>query len=235
MRSLKPVVWLRMEGKAGDRTLHDEMGNAAGKVHWDGAGNPFVEGRIGKGLWLRGPQLKDYAILPDYPKAKHGKLSVSAWVLADSRAELGHDRLQLGPRPIPFRIDSARPKRRAIPQHRPEHRRISSRWTAGHAVREGPLHPFPLNEWQHVAFVTDGATLRLYRQGREVGSTKCIGLKFPVTERALCIGTKNDNADDHPHGLPFAYWSGKIDEVAVFNDALTATGQKTGGRPSRRD
>ena len=55
MMRLKPVVWLRMEGKAGARTLHDETATVRdGKLHWDGPGNAFVDGRVGKGLWLRG-------------------------------------------------------------------------------------------------------------------------------------------------------------------------------------
>ncbi len=85
IKKLKPAVWFRMEGKESDRTVHDEMGSAAdGVLHWDGPGKAFVSGRIGKGLWLRGPQLGDYALVPDYPKADKGKLSVVAWVYADS-------------------------------------------------------------------------------------------------------------------------------------------------------
>ena len=86
VRTLKPAVWLRMQGKAADRTLRDEMGNARlGMLHWDGPGNPWVDGRVGRALWLRGPQLKDYAVVPEYPQARRGQLSVSAWVFADSR------------------------------------------------------------------------------------------------------------------------------------------------------
>ena len=65
VRSLKPIVWFRMEGDAKDRVLHDEMGGPDAKLVWDGPGNPFVEGSIGKSLWLRGGTLHDYAILPN--------------------------------------------------------------------------------------------------------------------------------------------------------------------------
>ena len=86
MRQLKPAVWLRMEGQGDSRTIHDEMGHAPdGLLHWQGPGSPWADGRMGKSLWLRGPRLRDYAVVPDYPKAEHDKLSVTAWVYADSR------------------------------------------------------------------------------------------------------------------------------------------------------
>ena len=218
VRSLKPVVWFRMEGGAADRVLHDEMGGPDAKLYWDGPGNPFVEGRLGKSLWLRGDQLKDWAILPDYPKAEHGKLSVVAWAYADSRSPYGSivknwlntrsgGQFEFTLCPDGEGVDLA----------------IKIADAAGRDVfvREGASHPFPLGQWQHVAFVTDGTTLRLYRQGREVGSTRHNGLRYPAKLQPLGIGVKIGPSGRSPDKSSPGFWDGKLDEVAIFNDALS--------------
>ena len=189
-------------------------------LHWDGPGNPFVDGRIGKGLWLRGPELKDYAMIPDYPQARQGQLSLSAWVYAESRPfaativknwgdEVG-GQFELSLRGnrdghgIDFGVE-------VVPSV-----------GKGALLREGESHPFPLHEWEHVAFVADGSMLRLYRQGHEVGAMPCDGVKFPVAQRSLGIGvTINDANSGASTNLP-SFWDGKLDEIAIFNKALTA-------------
>ncbi len=217
VKGLKPVVWFRMEGSDADRTLHDDLGGEA-KLFWDGPGNPFVKGVLGKSLWLRGPKLQDYALLADYPKSKNGRLSVSAWVYADSSpgwcliaANWGEH--QLGQFHFGLRRNGPRAN---------EDLRIEIADRAGESIelREGDAHPFPLNSWQHVAFTTDGTTLRLYRQGREVGARRHDGLAFPARFKALAIGAKSTDAMSGC--VSDSYWSGKLDEIAVFNDALSA-------------
>ena len=221
VKKLKPAVWFRMEGNDADRVVHDEM-NAArdGELRWDGDGNPFVHGRVGKGLWLRGDKLGDHAYVADYPKAEHGKLTVSAWAYAETRNDaatiaanwranhaLGQFQLLLfsdGPG------DTAN---------------LDVRITANDGkfyveAAEGKSHPFPLSEWQHVAFTTDGSTLRLYRQGREVASAKHAGLKYPSPIPSLAIGCTFDQSDRKPGEHP-GYWDGKLDEVMIFNDTLS--------------
>ncbi len=193
MKSLKPVVWFRMEGNDADRMLHDESGNVPDvKLLWDGPGSPFVKGPVGMSLWLRGDKLKDCAIVPDYPKAEHGKLTVSAWAYAVNRTSYesivknwnrtGQGQFEFGlcGDGIDLSIQIADANGQAV------------------LLREGLARPFPLTQWQHVAFVTDGSTLRLYRQGREVGAVQHDGLLFPVRIRALGIGVKTNRAGDAP-------------------------------------
>ncbi len=209
MKKLKPAVWFRMEGKETDRVLHDEMGGQDAKLVWEGPGNPFVKSPIGKSLWLRGPQLKEYAVMPDYPKAEHGKLTVAAWAYADSRpgfaqiASNWEGQFHFGL----WGADSSDGGDLGV--------RIAQPDGQMPFLREGQAHSFPLYEWQHVAFVADGSTLHLYRQGREVARSKYSGLRFPVTTKELAIGAAGVPAH------PYSFWSGKLDEVAVFNDALT--------------
>ncbi len=222
VKKLKPAVWFRMEQKDSDRVVHDEMNPARdGELRWDGPGNPFVKGRIGKGLWLRGGQLGDHVYVPDYPKAEHGKLTVSAWAYADTRnadatiAANWRANFALGQFQFALFGDGAG-----------DTANLGVRITANDGqffvdLDEGKAHPFPLYEWQHVAFTTDGSTLRLYRQGREVASMKHAGLRYPSPIPSLAIGCTFDQSDRKP-GVPPGYWDGKLDEVMIFNDTLSA-------------
>jgi hypothetical protein len=78
-----------------------------------------------------------------------------------------------------------------------------------------------------VAFVADGEALRLYRNGVEVASARCAGIDPQTPVAALGIGCKtNDAGTDVAVDTP-AYWSGRIDELAVFNRALSDREIKT--------
>ncbi len=220
MKKLKPVVWFRMEGRASDRVLRDETGGRDAELTWSGPGNPFVKAPIGKSLWLRGEVLKDFAIMPDYPKAPHDKLSVVAWAYADSRPvwatvakNWGGDGLSAGQ----FAIELVQ----AGNNGNDLSASIGQNDGKIVMVREGAAHPFPLYEWQHVAMVADGTTLRLYRQGREVATAACTSIKYPARLKALGVGVRTNDAGNAPHNGSEGFWSGKLDEVAVFNDALS--------------
>ncbi len=221
VKRLKPAVWFRMEGNAADRVIHDEMAGARdGDLRWDGPGNPFVKGHVGKGLWLRGGKLGDHVYVPDYPKADKEKLTVAVWAYAESRLKdatllanwrenFGAGQFQLAL----FEGDKADGNLGV---------RITGKdggpfiWLPDRSGQQ-----FPLYEWQHVAFTTDGVTLRLYRQGREVGSMKHAGLRHPSPIRSLAIGATFDLSDQKPGGNP-GYWDGKLDEITIFNEALSA-------------
>lgn len=77
--------------------------------------------------------------------------------------------------------------------------------------------PFPLGAFQ---FVADGSTLRLYRNGGEIGAAICEGLGSGGNSD-LGIGVKLG-----PQGTPAAhhpgFWDGRIDELAIFHRALSA-------------
>ena len=223
MQSLKPAVWFRMQGSETDRVVHDTMAAARdGQLHWDGPGNPFVKGPLGKGLWLRGPKFGDYVAVPDYPKAANRRITVSAWVRADSRpngatiAANWRQRFAVGQ--FQFGLLSDDESSPAVDLGV----RISPRDGPGiFTLGEGKANPFPLGEWQHVAFVVDGGSLRLYRQGREVAVNNHVSFKHPGPVKSLAIGCTFDDSDQAPGGNP-GWWDGKIAELTIFNDALSA-------------
>ncbi len=181
-----------------------------------------MKGPLGKGLWLRGPKFGDYVNVPDYPKATNRRLTVSAWVWADSRPNgatiaanwrqgLGIGQFQLG---LSADDNNAPGGDLAV--------KISPRDGPGiFTLSEGNANPFPLGAWQHVAFVVDGGTLRLYRQGREVAVNNHVSFKHPGPVKSLAIGCTLDDSDQAPGSSP-GWWDGKIAELAIFNDALSA-------------
>ena len=70
----------------------------------------------------------------------------------------------------------------------------------------------PLNTWSHVAATYDGATLRLFVNGVQVGSQAMTGA-MAVSTGALRIGGNSVWSE---------YFQGRIDEVRIYNRALTA-------------
>ena len=69
----------------------------------------------------------------------------------------------------------------------------------------------PLGTWSHLAVTYDGAVLRLYVNGTQV-ATKSISGQITPTTGALRIGGNNIWAE---------WFNGSIDEVRIFNRALT--------------
>jgi len=72
-----------------------------------------------------------------------------------------------------------------------------------------------MNSWNHIVGVYDGANLRIYKNGVEVGVMAYSQTITEVTE-ALFIG--NDLADQYDDK-----WLGSIDEVKIWSRALNAT------------
>ena len=70
----------------------------------------------------------------------------------------------------------------------------------------------PLNTWTHLAVTYDGATLRMFVNGSEVSSVALTGAAV-VSSGALRIGGNSVWGE---------YFKGLIDEVRVYNRALTA-------------
>ena len=74
----------------------------------------------------------------------------------------------------------------------------------------------PLNTWKHVAVTYDGAWLRIYIDGRAAGAKRVSG-RTCVSGEPLAVGAKNNPSK----GLLEAFWDGRLDEVRIYNRALT--------------
>lgn len=74
--------------------------------------------------------------------------------------------------------------------------------------------PLSTSRWYHVAAIYDGSTLKLYLNGSEVATTNISG-SLNADTNPLTIGKQPSSA--------IRYFKGKIDELRIFNVALTPT------------
>ena len=87
-------------------------------------------------------------------------------------------------------------------------------WSHGDHLLEGPS-TIPLNDWTHLTVTFDGVTKRLYVNGVQVGSRHEFALVYDAASAPVTIGS------DFAFNAPAALFSGLIDEVAIYNRALT--------------
>jgi hypothetical protein len=76
----------------------------------------------------------------------------------------------------------------------------------------------PTNVWSHVAATYNGSRLVIYINGVASGSMSVTGTTC-ANDEPLAVGAKNAPAK----GLLEAFWDGQLDDVRVYNKALTAT------------
>ena len=69
----------------------------------------------------------------------------------------------------------------------------------------------PLTTWRHVVVTADGENLQLYEDGDLVAAKPCTALA-PTDAEKVWFGTD---------ALANRVWDGRIDEVALFDKALT--------------
>jgi chitodextrinase len=85
--------------------------------------------------------------------------------------------------------------------------------TGGGDVSADGAQALPVNTWSHIAATYDGATLRLYVNGSQVGSRAVSGA-MTATASPLRFGG---------NAVWGEFFSGLIDEVRIYNRALTAS------------
>jgi hypothetical protein len=77
----------------------------------------------------------------------------------------------------------------------------------------------PIKTWTHVASTYNGARLTVWINGKLAGSRAVTGTTCSNNE-PLAIGAKNAPAK----GLLEAFWDGRLDDVRIYNRALSARG-----------
>ncbi len=217
---LNPAVYLNMEINQGGFLLQDSIdSNLAAKIYSrDSAYVPWASG-LGEGSSLRldGNSSRTYAVIPTYPQTKNDRLSVAAWVLANSRplwASIaknwgeGADASQRGQFHFGLKGTTGQLEAHLNDVDGMEKFAIET-------------EPLPLGSWQHVAMVADGSRLRIYRNGKEVGSVEYTKIMGSQSIRALSIGAKLDGTGSWVEPCNRGFWDGSIDELAIFNHALS--------------
>jgi hypothetical protein len=216
--ALNPAVYYRMEPAGDGLQLVDSTVNKANAtVHVGRATAPvWTVGKIGAALQLGGTAQQAYAAAPEYPQADGDALTVAGWVYARSRprwasiaknwAGGNFDRGQFH---FGLNFDGGELEAHIVD-------------SSGKEIVVKDSVPLPLHSWHHVAFVADGNTLRLYRNGREVDAQPYHKLHRDSRITSLGIGTKLNLAGNAPEESDYNMWDGRLDELAIFNHALSA-------------
>ena len=214
IRNLDPIVFLRMASTMDGRSLKNKRGSvgAVRIVRGKMVRPPHAPGRIGSSLRLDGPDARAYAVMRDYPVASDDRMSVCAWVRADSRpnwASIAKNWVgeSIGQFHFGLFEDDGDLEVRV---HDGD----------GKEVRVRERIPLPLSVWHHVAFVVDGSALTLYRNGELIGTAPCNGLS-DVASSSLGIGAKVSQDGSAPASRSAGFWHGRIDELAIFHRALS--------------
>ena len=224
--SMNPVVYYRMDqwpetDKKGCYVLVDSAPGAHhGVACLDEAfGKPSCRGKFGGAMDLHGPMGSDYAFVKNYPKADNGQLSVSAWVwpvALDPWVGIVSNWYLLSRAPRRS-ANSASESNDTLELSAEIHQQdggVVRVWERG--------KPLPRSQWHHVAFVADGAVLHLYRNGVEVGAAPCRGIARQPLPECLSIGCAMNKDGTRPRPENAYVWNGRLDEIAVFNHALSA-------------
>ena len=216
IRANDPVAYYRMRLTPDDTRLVDVSArHLDGRIERGTSERMAAPGKIGAGLRLGGPTTRSYAVVPDFPRATTA-LTVCAWVRAESRPRWasiaknwGKDRRVNAGGQFHFGL-----------WHDAGDLEVHVHDADGHEVGVRDTVPLPLGEWQFVAFTFDGTALRLFRNGREVGSSPCASL-MQAGPAALALGVKLDAGGTQPETNTPGFWDGTLDELAVFHRALT--------------
>ena len=216
--ALNPAVYYRMEPRGDGTQLIDSSASGShATVHFGRSTAPlWTAGKVGAALTLGGPAQQSYASAREYPQTDGSELSVAGWVYARSRPRWASiaknwaggvdDRGQFH---FGLYEDSGELEAHIVD-------------SSGKEMIVRDKSALPLHTWHHVAFVADGSTLRLYRNGVEVDAKPYDGLHRDPRIKALAIGTKLNLEGDAPEERDFNMWDGHLDELAVFNHALSA-------------
>lgn len=156
-------------------------------------------------------------LLTDYPATSNGQLTVAAWVNARSLprwAAIVKNRGETIPGQFSFGLEGDGGYLVA---------RITQATGGDAYVRDATGSALPVGRWVHVAFVADGNTLRLYRDGIEVGSGPGGPIVAARTVPAMSIGFRTNDEGSAITAANFGErWDGLIDELMVYHRPLSA-------------
>ena len=192
-----------------DATAHNNQGQIHGAV--------WTEGKMGSGLQFDGGD--DYVEIPDSASLDsiNSSVTLMAWVKPDPDFERGAIIARfLYDYAVPindqvFELDIGTDKLVGFSLSSDgTNEEGSNVWLkSNYAVRE--------NEWMHVAAVSDGTTMRIYLNGAADPSSAGAPSGIHVSSRNMQIG-----AWEYAPGQRSTFFKGLIDEVKVFNHALSA-------------
>jgi PKD repeat protein len=177
----------------------DVVSDASGRGNWGNINDAtwISSGKFGKALEFDG--ISAFVTINDSPSLDlSSNLTLEAWVYPTDQSEGWQDIIFKEPDLYYLEGSSG----------------DTGTPTTGGTYASGPLFapaPLPVNAWSHLAATYDGATLVLYVNGAPVASRPETG-PIETSSSPLTIG------GDALYGQ---YWKGRIDEVRLYNRALT--------------
>lgn len=186
----------------GENNANDSMGGNNGTTVGDTA---FVAGKVGQAFSFDGAG--DYVTIPDHPSLNPtAAITVDAWIFSNNTSYAP---------PIVKKTDDASGYALELSQ---DSSQVLFWVNLGSGGSGGwfssPAGGLTRGIWTHVAGVYDGTSVSLYMNGQLIGSTPAPGAILPSTNNPLNIGWDSSQ--------PTRFFSGLIDEVEIFNRALTA-------------
>jgi hypothetical protein len=203
--------WPMYEGSG--QVVHDLSGNGNNGQLGASPGDDYYDPTWIKG-WLFGSALRfdghDFVRIPDSAALRSPKLTVSAWVRATGSP--GNAKYIVGKG-----ADNCTSSSYALYTGDNGGLRFYATDTSGAVIGSGSIAPATVwnGKWHHVAGSWDGSTARLYVDGKLIGDPSASGQ--PI---AYGLPTTNDTGLGNYLGTCDLYYTGDIDDVAVFNQAI---------------
>lgn len=201
------VSWL-----AGEGNIKDSIGANNG-VLVNGAA--FATGKVGQAFTFDGAT--GYVKIPRSPSLDvTNAFTIDFWMRADPGNIIGETYQGLVTSDF-FGIEISMPFRRGIQVYASTNNGATWVHTIDYNGGVGAL--FASGEWHHIAGTYDGTKLQLYVDGQPSGNpAPMTGLISPMRpDGFLTIGSEDGR------GEPGRYFKGQIDEVDIFNRALSAS------------
>jgi hypothetical protein len=181
--------------------LHDSAGNHDGTI--EGGAAWTSEGKYGGALNFDGEN-DLVSIADDSGLDLTGKFTIEAWVRPDTLSTYG------GPLGKIEQDANGNMSGYYLAAKIPGGLQKGFACNLGSCLGPEGGSELPLGAWSHLAFTSDGTTMRLYVNGNLIASREAT--KIPATTAALQIG--------HTFFLN-KYFDGKIDEVRIYNEGLS--------------
>lgn len=194
------VAAYALNGNADDSSGHSFNGAVKGSPVW--CADRF--GKEKRALAFKG-NAADYIEINNQSDLNPQRLSISAWVTGDSP--------RLWARIVNKYNYNAKKGYALFYNHKEKTIAFDGCGTDGKGLWVQTQHKLEKG-WQHVCITYDGAVLRMYYNGKMEKESK-VTRTIRHTDTPLTIGSGNDGYADYP-------WSGKIDDVRIYNRALNS-------------
>jgi len=182
-------------GVVGWWTADGHANDVFGTNHGDLVNFPAYDtGKVGNSFFFNG---SSYVVVPDAPALRPATFTVAAWVNPVATS---------GNRNVVFKGDHE-----YLMQVRNGTVLYGARDAAGnYSEFQGSL-TIPADAWTHLAITFDGTTRRIYVNGMLDPESRTMAGHYTENLGTLKIGT---------HNVLYEYFSGRIDEVGIWNRAL---------------